>query len=118
MSSFSRARLAAHQLAATIATPSLTPCGIAAGVGLSRPNDEGVAHAGQRLDGLDIRASYSPAEDATLLKDGVEHAGHDDIDAEEGLTGDDLGVVDAGRRLADNSEALRVLERHAGEIRR
>ena len=118
ISSFSRARLAAHQLVATIATPSLTPLPVAAGVGLARVDDEGVADAGQRLDGVDIRARHRPAEDGALLEDGVEHAGRDDIDAEKRLTGHDPDVVDAGHRLADDPEALRVLERHAGEIRR
>ena len=89
----------------------------AARVGLARADDKGVADAGQRLDGVGVRARHRAAEDRALLEDGVEHAGHDDIDAEKRLTGYDPGVVDAGRRLADDPEALRVLELHAGEIR-
>ena len=91
---------------------------IAARVGLARADDEGVADAGQRLDGVDVGAPHRAAEDGALLEDGVEHAGNDDIDAEQRLAGHDLLVVDARRRLADDPEALRVLERHAGEIRR
>ena len=68
---------------ATIATPSLTPSRSPPGF-LARVDDEGVADAGQRLDGVDIRARHRPAEDGALLEDGVEHAGRDDIDAGRG----------------------------------
>jgi hypothetical protein len=47
----------------------------------------------------------------------MEHARNGDIDAEERPTGHDLRVVDAGKPLADDLEALRILERDGGRTR-
>ena len=79
-----------------MATPSLNPCQLAARIGLARPDDESVVDSGQRLDGVDIRADKLAAEDRTFLKDGVQHARHGDVDAEQRLAGDDFRIVDAG----------------------
>ena len=65
---------------------------------------------GSALTASTLALRHRPAEDRAFLEDGVEHAGHDDIDAEQRLAGHDPGIVDAGRPMADDLEGLRVLE--------
>ena len=58
-------------------------------------DDEGVPHAGQRLDLVEVRARDLAAEHRALLEHGVQHARHREVDAEDRLAGDDRAVVDA-----------------------
>ena len=89
---------------------------VAARIGLARPDDESVVDSGQRLDGVDIRADQLAAEDRTFLKDGVQHARHGDVDAEQRLAAHDFRIIDAGNRPADDLEVFRIFKRHAREI--
>ncbi len=52
-------------------------------------DDEGVPHAGHRLDRIEIGARHLAAEHRTLLEHGVEHARQRHVDAEERLAPDD-----------------------------
>ncbi len=81
-------------------------------------NDERVAHAGLILYDADIGADDLAAEHRTFLEHGVKHARHRHIDAEQWLSGDDLRIVHAALRVADDREVARVLQRYRCEIGR
>ena len=107
-----RAESACHQLSATIATPGIEALQVGRAV-----DDEGVLHAGQRLDLIEVGGRHLGAEDRRLLIHGPQHAGHGEVDAEDRLAGGDRGGVDALHRLADDLVVLRILQRHHAERR-
>ena len=74
-------------------------------------DDEGVLHAGLFLDLVEVGAGDLAAEYRTFDIGGVQHAGHDHVDAEQRLAVDDLGAVHSAHGLADDDVVLGVLQR-------
>jgi hypothetical protein len=74
-----------------------------------------VAHAGELLDLVEVGGLHFSGEDGSLLDGGVQHSGQRDIDAEDGLAGDDGVGVHARLRVADDAVVLGVFELDAGE---
>ena len=52
-------------------------------------DDEGVLHAGHRLDLIDVRGRDLGREHRRLLIHGPQHPGHGEVDAEDRLAGGD-----------------------------
>ncbi len=91
--SFLRADCACHQVSATNRDAALetgiagqTPASVTSG----RSTTNASLDARQLLDLVEIGAHHLAAEHAALLEDGVQHARHGDVDAEDRLAGDDV----------------------------
>src|SRR4029077_7412935 len=67
-------------------------------------DDKGMAHARHCLDGVQVGADHLASEYGALLEDGIKHSGDSHVDSIQRLAGEDGGVVDTRRRLADNFE--------------
>jgi hypothetical protein len=79
---------------------------------------EGVAHAGDFFDVVEIGAGDFAAEARGANVHGVEQAGEFLVDAEERLAGDEFFVIYAADTTAEKLEILRVLERDGFQIGR
>jgi hypothetical protein len=74
-------------------------------------DDEGVAHALDRLGRGQIDLGHLGGEDRGLEEGRVQHARQTHVDAEQRLAGDDGGGVGLGLGLADDAVGLGVLQR-------
>ena len=81
-------------------------------------NEEGVADAGKRFDLVEIRANRLTAKDRTFLQDGIEHARRCEINAEDGLAGDNVRNVDAEGARTDDVKIFAVFQLDFREVRR
>ena len=79
---------------------------------------KGVAHAWHGSDLVEVGTNTLPCIDGTLVIDGVQHSRNFEVNAVKIFAGDDGGVVNAVRGVADDLVILRILELHGLEIGR
>ena len=99
--------------------PGVCDDGHSGGQGLRPPSafhPEGLAHTLHGPGGVEVGRLHTRSEHRCFLEGGEQHAGHDDIDTEQGLAGDNGRRVHLGHGLADDPEVLRVLELEAARI--
>ena len=77
---------------------------------------KGVAHAWHGSDLVEVGANTLPCIDGTLVIDGVQHSRNFEVNAVKIFAGDDGGVVNAVRGVADDLVILRIFELHGLEI--
>jgi hypothetical protein len=79
-------------------------------------DDEGVLHAGELLDLVDVRGRHLAAGDGALLVDGVEHSRQLRVDAVDRLAAHDPRHVDVLRRRSDHLVVLGILQRDGLQV--
>ena len=80
-------------------------------------HDESVAHALDRSGSVQIASGDAGAEHRRLLKGRVDHAGQDNVDAEQRLARDNCRRIHLRLERPDDFVILGVLQRQAGERR-
>ena len=88
----------------------------AAQIAVVAVDDEGVAHAGQRLDLVQVGADRLAAQHRAFLIGRIQHPRQLDVDAEQRLAGQERNIVDAADPGAEQFVVRRVFQQHLFRI--